>query len=608
MFVSAAPTAKARKKLRFGFSWVAAALVLGLIIAGVAAWFLKPSELPRIVSFDYDLPEGQELNIVTAMPGHTLAVSPDGRQFIYSTSQGLYLRSEEELEARLIPGTDDNPQSPFFSHDGQSVGYWSQADSKLKTIPIGGGAPVPLCDVTWLWGADWHSDNTIVYADVLSGIKRISANGGTPETLVEGVCIAPQFLPDGESVIYMEGPTQPYRIVAQSLESGERKELFAGEFARYLPTGHLVYTFESNLYAVPFDPVTLEETGGRATIVEGVYIFYAISNTGTLVYLPGTTGSPGGAPLPQRTLVWVDHEGNEEPLNTTPNVYNSFRISPDGTKVALDIGPEGNTDIWIWDLVRKTILKLTFDEADDGDPLWTPDGQRIVFHSLREGGLGGIYSKSANFTGGVDRLVSEQNRLIFPISWSGDGNTLVLQEVALNPLSTDIGVLPMEGDRERKSLLQEKHNEVHPQVSPDGRWMAYQSDETGQSEIYVRPFPDVESGGQRLISNSGGNSPLWSPDGRELFYRNGDTTIAVPVETDPTFNPGNPRVLFQAEYFSESLPLGEYTPWDIHPDDGRFLMIKAPQTSAGIPASTNPRQINIVLNWFEELKKRVPIE
>jgi serine/threonine-protein kinase len=396
--------------------------------------------------------------------------------------------------------------------------------------------------------------------------------------------------------------------VAQSLESGERKELFAGNAARYLPTGHLVYSFENNLYAVPFDPVALEETGGRATIVEGVYNFYAVSDTGTLVYVPGNTGASGGAPLPQRTLVWVDREGNEEPLNAPPNIYNNIKISPDGTKVALGIGAEGNRDIWIWDLVRETMPKLTFDEADDSYPLWTPDGKRIVFVSFREAGYGGLYWKAADNTGAVEKLISLPDRVIGPASWSSDGKTLVLQEITLAPIGTDIGILSMEGDRERKVLLQEKHSELLPQVSPDGRWIAYHSDKTGQSEIYVRPFPDVESGGQHLVSNSGGNSPLWSPDGRELFYRNGDATMAVPVETDPTFIPGNPKILFQGRYLCDISPIGDQTPWDINPDDGRFLMIKAPQTTSGAITSTIPRQINVVLNWFEELKRRVPVE
>ena len=538
-----------------------------------------------------------------------LAVSSDGSQFIYSTSSGLYLRSENELQAQLIPGTEDNPQSPFFSPDDQSVGYWSQSDGKLKKIGIKGGTPIALCDAALVFGAIWQSDDTIVYGEYLGGIKRVSANGGTPETLIEGTgVVAPEPLPDGKSVIFTDALLQPM-IVIQSLESAERKELFPGFAARYLPTGHLVYSSypENNtLFAVAFNPDTLEVTGGPVPIVEDVGMYFAVSDSGNLVYIPERTGTSGSAATAQCTLVWVDREGNEEPLAAKANVYQYCKISPDGTKVALAIGPAGNHDIWILDLDRGTMPKLTFYENDDYFFLWTPDGERVVFYSARE--KGGIYSKAANFTGGVEKLFALSEGLSAPFSWSSDGSTLVMQEIVLSPLSTDIATLSLEGDRERKSLLHEKHQEFNPQISPDGRWMAYTSDESGRVEIYVRPFPDVDSGGQQMVSDSGGNSPLWSPDGKELYYRNGEATLAVPVETEPTFNPGKPVTLFRGAYFSMVLSgIGiQYTPWDIHPDGNRFLMMKPAAVTGDKSESATPRKINIVLNWFEELKERVP--
>ena len=615
VFVQPGAITKPRKRVQLRLPSVAAIVIVAGIVIGVCVWYLRPLEPRRVVRFDYGLPEKQSLNIdFNGAFGHTLAVSPDGGRFVYSTSKGLFLRSIDELEARFILGTDDNPQSPFFSPDGQWIGYWSQADNKLKKIPISGGAPVTLCDVTWVYGANWYEDNTIVYSDVLSGIKRVSANGGNSETLIEVPSACPQLLSDGKSIIFTDVLTAPaYRIMGQFLHSGERKELFPGDSARYLPSGQIVYSLDSNLYAVPFDPDTLEVMGGPVPMIEGV-IQEAISDSGTLIYIPGKINldASGTGVTPQRTLVWVDRKGNEVPLPASSNDYQSLKISPDGTKVAVSMITSGNQDIWIWNLSRETMTRLTFDEADDLIPIWTPDGQRIVFVSTREGAFGGIYSKAADGTGEVELLCSAQDRLLVPSSWSGDGNALVIGELNLSPLSTDIGMLSIEGDRERTSLLQEKHFELEPQVSPDGRWMAYQSDESGQGEIYVRPFPDINKG-RWQVSTNGGSSPLWSPDGQELFYRSNDTIMTVAVETEPTFNPGNPEVLFRGTYFSSSVLQIKVTPWDISPDGKRFLMIKQ-QTTTDEESATGDvsalvfRKINIVLNWDQELKQRVPVD
>ena len=422
VFVQPITTLKPRTRLRTILPWVAAALVLGAIIAGVAVWELKQAPAPephRVIRLDHNLPEDRQLNIdLSGNFGHTLAVSPDGNQFVYSTSKGLYLRSVNELGARLIAGTEENPQSPFFSPDGQWIGYWSQADRKLKKIAIRGGAPVTLCDVSWVFGAIWDEDNTIVYSDVRKGIIRVSANGGTPELLVKGGFISsPQLLPDGKSLIFTDNSRAPWVIVVQSLESGKRKDLFAGDWAHYLPTGHMVYALQNNtnLFAVPFDLRALEVKGGPVPIVEGVYIMFACSNSGTLVYVPGT--APAAA-LPQRTLVWVDRNGKEEPLEAPPNTYEHPKISPDGKRVALTIQATGGRDIWIWDLVRKTMTRLTFDKKGNNFSLWTPDGKRIVYRSTRDSGFGSVYWEAADGTGEDEKLGSAPDRAIFPWSWS----------------------------------------------------------------------------------------------------------------------------------------------------------------------------------------------
>jgi Tol biopolymer transport system component len=302
----------------------------------------------------------------------------------------------------------------------------------------------------------------------------------------------------------------------------------------------------------------------------------------------------------------VDKQGKEEPLGAAPDAYQGLKISPDGNKVALTIS-SGNGDIWIWDIPHKTQTKLTFDKANSYFPLWTPDGKRIVFRSGRAGEFSGIYWKSADGIGGDELLASKPDRNIGPVSLSRDGKMLAVQEISLTPLRADIGMLSMEGKREIKELLQEKYLELEPQISPDGRYVAYQSDESGKGEIYVRTFPDVNKG-KWQVSSDGGNSPLWSPDGRELFYRSGDATMAVEVETDPTFKRGNPKVLFRGTYYSGSLlEKMVWTLWDIHPNGKKFLMIKpAASTSATSTAAVPQPKINIVVNWTEELKQRVP--
>ena len=421
------------------------------------------------------------------------------------------------------------------------------------------------------------------------------------------------MLPDGKTLLFTNAFSErgaDDQIAVQSLNSGERKVLFKGVGARYLPTGHIVYALPNNninnLFAVPFNLAKLEVTGGPVSILESVGEI-AFSESGTLVYVsqPAVAAGAASATSSARTLVWVDRQGKEEPVGAAPDAYEELKISPDGTKVALTI----NEAIWIWDIAHKTPTKLTFDKSGDNNPIWTPDGKRIVFNFTSGGGLGGrVYWKSADGIGEDELLASKPDRLILPSSFSRDGKTLVSSEIHLAPLGSDIGMLSMEGKREMKQLLQEKNWEVEPQISPDGRYVAYQSDESGKGEIYVRTFPDVNKG-KWQVSSSGGNSPLWSPDGRELFYRSGDATMAVEVETEPTFKRGNPKALFQGTYFWPPVfPKSVITPWDIHPNGKKFLMIKPAASTGAASTEVGSRKINIVLNWFEELKQRVPVK
>jgi len=351
--------------------------------------------------------------------------------------------------------------------------------------------------------------------------------------------------------------------------------------------------------AVPFDKNKLEVTGGRVSVVEGVYLSdfllqYAVSDSGTLAYIPGI----GRGSVAARTLVWVDRNGKEDPLGAQPNAYRFPKISPDGTRVALTVGAGRNADIWIFDLYRKNLSRLTSEKGDDSSPIWSPDGKRIVFASQHEGPRG-IYWKAADGTGKIDRLGSMSSPGAASFSWSGEAKTLVFEEASDISIGS-ISAISMEGNRPTKQLLHEEHILIHPQISPDGRWIAYVSNESGKFDVFVRPYPEV-NGGKWPISTSGGVEPRWSPDGRELFYRNGDAMMAVAVETKPTFKAGVPKELFRGSYFST---IGMH--WDISPDGKRFLMIK--EAGDKTDAAPGPRKIVVVLNWFEELKQRVPVK
>jgi len=670
VFAQPVATVEPKAKQRQILLWASITVIL-IIIAGIIAWNLKTAEPRQVISFDYELPEDQQF--YNFEYNSVLAVSPDGKQFVYSTREGLYLRSVKELKARLIPGTeDDNPLSPFFSPDGQWVGYWSQTDQQLKKVAIGGGASDVLCDAERVLGATWYDDNTIIYAEVLAGsISRVSADGGTPEKLVlnEGqITFAPQLLPDGKTLLFTSGEiggaVEDRKIVLQSLETEERRELFAGQAARYLPTGQIFYAFDGNLYARQFDLGKLKVTGDPVYKVEDV-LRWEVSGSGTMVYIPGRTMSNPTFPRPQLTLVWVDQQGKVEEIAADPDDYANPSLSPDGTKVAVTIyTEEGSSDIHILDLDSETPpQRLTFNESST-DPLWTPDGQRVVFLA-GEGDERGIYWKAADGRGKEELLALVSDGGGPPWSWADDGKTLVTTKFPLGAFmripaamlfrrgggmggrvsgpkpsrssgfgrspgsegsstseesvgGVDIGTLSMEGDNEWQQLLHLPWNSVSAlQISPDGKWMAYSPEESGGAEVNVHPFPDVDDG-KSQIPGDDAMGCLWSPDGRELFYTNREdgSLKAIKVETEPTFKFGKSEVLFNPG----DIGLGRWSRLAgsiISPVDKRFLMLKEVETEedesrveelAEQRRQRNPRKIIVVINWFEELKEKVPVD
>jgi dipeptidyl aminopeptidase/acylaminoacyl peptidase len=393
-------------------------------------------------------------------------------------------------------------------------------------------------------------------------------------------------LPGGKAVVFEGG----HGVVAQPMGTSERRNLTQGGVSpRYLSSGYLIYAQAGTLMAVPFDPQRLEVNGTPVPVVQDVMLQsnpapaqYSVSATGSLVYVPGSVQAS------QSKLVWVSRNGAEQPLPAPARDYESPRVSPDGRRVALASGGQ----IWLYDLARDTLTRFTFEGSLNGGPVWTPDGKRIAFSSDRGGALN-LFWQKADGSGGLERLTTSE-RIEAPSSWSPYGQ--LLSFVEFDPRPT-IWVLSL-SDRKAQPFLQTTANEGTPQFSPDGRWMAYVSNESGRNEIYVQPYPGP--GGKWQISTDGGNKPVWNRNGRELFYRSGDKMMAVEITTAPSFSAGKPKTLFEGQHVSNtSAPFPEF---DVSPDGQRFLMLK-PAT----PEQAAPTQINVVLNWSEELKRIVPM-
>ncbi|HKW68903.1 MAG TPA: hypothetical protein VJP04_16530, partial [Terriglobales bacterium] len=576
--------------------WVAAAMA-ACIAVGLAVWILKPAPPKPVVRFVMSLPAGQVLQ--TGRPA--IAVSPDGTRLVYAAGPStittqLYVRSMDGLEARPIAGTEGG-NTPFFSPDGQWVGF--TASATLKKVPLSGGVPVTLAsDVSQggTFGANWSSNGRIAFAPQTSSpILQISESGGHPEPLThleagEGGNIAPLFLPGNKALIFLHSPafsttTTNATVAAQILATGERRDLLqvqAQTLVSYAPTGHLLYNQGTNLMAVPFDAQRLTITGAAVPVVEGVApLQFSISSTGSLVYVPGSVSTR------QLKFVWVDRKGTEQIVPAPPHNYVLPRISPDGKRIAAGI-EEADGQIWIYDLGRDTLTRLTFDGNVNVDPIWTPDGKKIVF----KGNQSRLFWQPADGSGPAEELTkSELTRNNAPGSFSPDGQVLVF--MGNNP-TFDIFTLALR-EGKLQPFLTTASNETAPRFSPDGHFIAYASDESGRFEIYVRPYPGP--GGKWQISTEGGTEPVWNPKGRELFYRNGNKMMAVDVSTQGTFSAGKPTMLFQGPYVLSPRSFQDY---DASPDAQRFLMLK------DTGQAQSAQQINVVLNWFEELKRRVP--
>ena len=516
----------------------------------------------------------------------------------------LYLRRIDQIDVAPLRGAEQGV-NPFFSPNGEWVGFLDPTRSTLQRVSILGGPPVRLTQSQRsILGASWGADDQIIYGTRGGGLFRVSGGGGQPEPVTtldteqgETDHSWPSFIPGRDAVVFVTGTGAPLtngQLAVLDLTTGDVMRLgLAGFSPHYVSTGHLVYAAEdASLRAVPFDATSLEVTGNPVPLVESVAVEisgatnFGIADNGSLVYIPG---SPGGGDVV--TLTWVDRDGNEEAIPAEPRAYDHPRVSPDGTRVAVDIADGDNTDVWIWDLEQEVLRQFTFDEGIDDYPLWTLDSARIVFQSARDGG--GLFWKAADGSGTVEQLKDGAAR---PTAWTADGRLIFDQAGG----GRDIGVLTMEGERIVEMLLDEEFIEVNPTLSPDGRWLAYNTNETGVL-LYVKPFPNVDDDPWR-VSPDAGSDPVWSPDGRELFY-NGETDLMVAqVETEPTFSSRTPGPLFSLSGYD--VVGGGGRRFDIAPD-GRFILPKL-----GTSEQTDEVPFNgliFVEHWFQELTERVPV-
>jgi serine/threonine-protein kinase len=583
---------------------------VALAVATIALW---PSRLKMdaVVRFAVGLPAG---TAVATSNRYTVAVSPDGQQLAFVLSRGgqqqLYSRRVDSIETTPIPGTE-GASSPFFSPDGQWVGF--VADGKFKKIRLGGGVASALADGPDSRGGTWLADDTIVFTPgPATGLWRVPAAGGVPEELTkiqdsknERTHRWPSALPGGKAVLFTVGTkdsTENYdesEIDAVVVATGERKQVLKGaRMAQYFPaTGHLIFAHEGSLFAIAFDPESLTTRGKPVLVVQGVVgekttgaSNFAVSSTGILFFIPGSDETS------ERVLAWLDPTAKPVLLSVPSRQYFEPKLSPDGQRVALDIVAGNTTDVWVYDLARNTLGRLTFGPFHYA-PVWSADGRRVIYRKDTRDGKTSIAWKSADGTG-EEEVLWASDRLAFPHSASPDGKWLTLGVV--DPKSqSDIYVLPLTGDRKPQPFVTGPFDESGATFSPDGRWVAYSANETGRYEIYVKPFPS--GNGRWQVSTDGGGEARWSPTGKEIIYKFESRYTVVPVETSGTFRPGTPRLYLDSGRAPFNASSGSsfclsrdgkriLTPYQQRPEAARLDLVVAVNWAEEVRRATAPQK------------------
>ncbi|HVT37410.1 MAG TPA: hypothetical protein VHE78_00035, partial [Gemmatimonadaceae bacterium] len=533
----------------------------------------------------------------------TVAISPDGRMVVYSATGGasgnqLYLQSLGELRPRLLPGTE-GARFPEFSPDGRWLAYVSN-DQKLRKTPVEGGASTTLCDVGYPNGLTWLSNGSIVSGKLAvsaaHGLWRVPATGGEPQRFSsvdsargERVQWFPRSANAGQLVFYTSGTAgvADTHIGVARAETGESTQLtnLLGSFALGLVNGYLLYVRnDGTLMAAPFDTRSLR-AGPPIPIADSVAVALnvaaaALSASGSLAYVRG-----GGV----TEVVTVDERGEARLLLDERRAYAHPRMSPDGRKIAFDVASSQGSDIWLYDLTSRTLERLSSEGVSDR-PEWTPDGKRLLYSSIQKDKKPQYYAlwwQAADGSAPAELLYAAAENIREGMV-APDGRSLVYREDSRHT-NRDVYLLPLVGERTPQPLLTSPYDELMPRISPDGKWLVYVSDESGQYEVYVRPFPG--SGGRTLISAGGGMEPLWAPDGRRIFYRTGRQFVAASISASPAFAVTGHKILFEGNYQGH-----QYHPnYDVTHDGKSFIMLR--------PAG-DERQLVVVLNWLADLRER----
>jgi len=585
--------------------WALAA-VLGLALATVPLWMGSDgATAPPLRRVDLTLPSG---DFLFRGYGSSIEMSPDGSRIAYVTSKDgqrmLHVQYLDQWSGSVLvegPDSTTGPYHPFFSPDGQWIGFVTRTE--LKKVPVRGGSPITLCVVDRSRGASWGEDGSIVVStSPVSGLFRVPAAGGELQPLTqldekkgETSHRWPQVLPGGDGVLFTSvtgrDDFDEGTLEVLDLASQQRKVVLkGGSYGRYVSSGHIIYYNKGTIFALPFDLASLEATGSSIPAVEEVSgsrseggAYYSVSNDGTLAYTTGNT-------LNSSLLVWVEQDGRESPLWSLSQNYQALALSPDGTALVAEIETEGNVDLWTYDLKRDVASRLTFGDEDDSSPVWSPDGRWIYYASQHEG-LSDIYRKQADGSG-EEELILKRGTNISPNSISPDGRNLAFLEFVKGV--GDIMLFPLDGGGEPRPFANGPGFEYGAQYSPDGRWIIYGSNESGAFESYVRPASGER--GKWQISRDAGVYPTWSRDGKAIFYRLPDGSFnKVPVESDATsFRPGRVEKLFGGPYPSLADGAARYSP----SSDGRFVVVKR-----GNESTETHEHIRVVLSWLEELKK-----
>jgi Tol biopolymer transport system component len=599
-----AATTLARRKSRERLSWWAwiTSAVLFVIASALAiGYFRLPPIESRATFLSLAVPEKTTVPLLDVRTGST--ISPDGRHLaLVAFSEGqpaLWLYSFDTRAPRLLPGTD-GASYPFWSPDSQAIGFFAQG--KLKKIEVSGGPPSTLCDVLRLaFGGAWNRDGVILFGSY-KGLYRVSQAGGTAvlvttrdESRQETSHCFPHFLPDGRHFVYLARSVEPeYRgSCIGTLDGTTTKRLLqADSSALYAQPGYLLFVREQKLLAQPFDQQQLATTGDPFPFAEKVtfnpfasYAEVSVSDNGTLVYRSGSSTDA--------ELVWFDRKGKAQTIVGPLAGYVHIDLSPDGRQVVMDrIDPQkGGVDVWLLDLQRNIPTRLTSDKVGNYSSLWSPDGTRIVFVSYREGRYP-FYQKRTTGNDQEELLFKGGTEYMNPTDWSRDGRFMIYNQWNPGTQQGDLWVLPLDGERQPREYLATPFNEYWGRLSPDGRWLAYVSNETGRDEVYVQPFP--KPGRRMPVSNGGGILPRWRGDGREIFYLAPDRRLmAVAVKGEHTFEAGAPAALFETPNFDRGSVRCHYA---VTADGQRFLLIKRVE-------SPSASSFTVVLNWTAALRR-----